>query len=108
RCSGAGFHFNGNRNQVARNVALNTLENGFTIDGDRGPLTGTTLDFNRASFAAGQGFAVINDALDTILTGNAGNGSRLDFCDDGVGTTSLSNRFGTAAATAGTDCLIAH
>jgi len=111
RCSGAGFYFNGSDNEARQNTALNVFENGFTVDGDDrngGSFARTRLVLNKASAAAAQGFAVINNAQQAELTGNTGSGSHLDFCDDGASTILSGNAFGSSAATAGLDCTITH
>jgi hypothetical protein len=111
RCAAAGFYVNGNFNYLNSNLALNTFENGYTVDGDDGGggfFSGNTLALNKTQFDAGQGFAVINGAIATSLTGNQASKNRLDFCDDGTGTVAVGNVFGTSAATPGMDCVIAH
>ncbi len=111
RCAAAGFYVNGNSNFLTGNLALNTFENGFTVDGDDGGggfFTGNTLTLNKTQFDAGQGFAVINGATVTTLTNNQASKNRLDFCDDGTGTVAAGNIFGTSASTPGMDCVIAH
>ena len=108
RCAGAGFYLRGNDNVVEYNTAMSTLENGFTVDGRNpagGLFAGTRLSLNKASFAVGQGFAVINGADRTVLTGNVGNGSFVDFCDDGTATSlPADNTFATVSAY----CRISH
>ncbi len=110
-CSGAGFYVNGNDNDVERNTALRVYENGFTVDGrnpEGGAFAGARLRLNHASYATGQGFAVIGGAVQTQLVSNTGHGSRRDFCDDGVDTTASGNVFGAAAVTPNLDCVISH
>ena len=93
---------------MERNAALSAFENGFTVDGAAGALSGTRLIGNRATSSAAQGFAVIDRAQLTTLTGNTASGSRLDFCDDGEATAATGNTFGTQSATIGRDCKVAH
>jgi len=111
RCAKAGVYVSGYYNYVDQNTALNTLENGFTVDGDDGLggfFDGNSLIANKTSFDAAQGVAVINGATNTEVIGNVAANNRLDFCDDGTTTSLLGNVFGTSAATGGTDCVIAH
>jgi len=86
---------------VERNAALSAFENGFTVDGNDGSggtFSGTRLRQNKASSNAGQGFAVIDNARQTVLTGNSASANSVDYCDAGLETLAdQSNKFGTTA-----------
>ncbi len=105
-CAAAGFFVSGSGHYLDHDQATSTYENGFTVDG-AGTDANALVD-DVATLDAGQGFAVTGGATSTFLAGNVGSKNRLDFCDDGTGTSVTGNTFGTAAATAGTDCVIAH
>jgi hypothetical protein len=102
QCARAGFYVAATVGQVTldRNVATATLENGFTVDAAADAI----LMHNRAISNAGQGFAVLTGASNTVLTSNFGSQNRTDFCDQGTATVDSGNSFTTTSAT----CDISH
>jgi len=87
RCGGAGFYVNGDNNTLNLNSATGANHNGFLVDGSGGPFANAVLTGNKALSTSGQGFAVINGAVNSTLTGNSSTKNRLDLCDAGAGTT---------------------
>jgi parallel beta-helix repeat protein len=89
RCGGAGFYVNGDANTLNLNTSTGSNHNGFLVDGNSGgpPFTNAVLTGNKAISTSGQGFGVINGAVNTALTGNTSTKNRLDLCDMGAGTT---------------------
>jgi hypothetical protein len=111
KCAAEGFYVNGSGTYLDQNASSGTYENGFTVDGDDGVggfFNSVALFKNKATTNAAQGFAVINGAVATNLSANVGSKNRLDFCNDGTGTVTAGNVFGSSASTGGTDCVIAH
>jgi hypothetical protein len=100
--AGSGFMIFGSRTYLSGNVASGGFENGFTIDSPGA--TAARLVSNQALSNAGQGIAIMFGAPAASVVGNVASGNRVDFCDDGVGTSASGNTFGTTAATGGTDC----
>lgn len=56
------------------------------------------LNNNVSQASLGVGFEITEDAENAELVRNNGFDSRVDFCDDGVGTIEDSNRFETTGA----------
>jgi hypothetical protein len=97
RCAGAGFHTSADDVALTGNQATSVGTNGFFVDGENaaGPAHfGTTLVGNRATSAAGDGFALYDGHLGgtqlpvgTTGSGNTGAFNRQDFCNEGAATT---------------------
>ncbi len=100
RCGDSGFIVQGSHNVLDANVATGAGVSGYLVNGGAGANTDVVLTRNRASQAAGQGFAVVNGAVRTVLTGNTALGHRTDFCDEGSDTdTTGGNTFGSSGPT---------
>jgi hypothetical protein len=107
QCASAGFYVNASLTLLERNQATGSFENGFTVDGDNGQgglVAQNRLVGNRTSLDAGQGFAIMNHALETTLVGNVSSGTRTDLCDEGLGTVLAGNAFATSSV----GCVISH
>ncbi len=98
--SSSGFYVDGDTNTLTSNIANGTHENGFTVISG----TGNVLTSNQTTADAAQGFAVLAAATNTILTSNRAARNRVDYCNEGTGTTSTGTVFGTAS----TACPILH
>jgi hypothetical protein len=110
-CARAGFYVGGSSNLLERNTVLGAFENGITVNGDDengGFYSDNVLDGNKPSGSAGQGVAIINGAVGTVVRNNIATKNRLDFCNDGTGTVTSGNTFPVSADTGGVDCVIAH
>lgn len=84
------FELHGSGHTLSRNDARRSLADGFRILGDD-----ITLANNVAQDNLGEGFEVTDGATNTELVDNRGQDNRTDFCDDGIGTITDGNRFGT-------------
>jgi hypothetical protein len=98
RCSRSGFQVEGAGAILDDNVSQEAGLNGFLIINARGETTGNTLTSNRALSSNAAGFAVIESAAATTLSGNHGSDNRYDFCDEGSGTLASGNAFATTSS----------
>jgi len=93
-CGGTGFFVRGMDTVVEDNRASRVGGDGFTVD--LGSLR-MRLEDNRVKDATLSGFHVRDEATvparDTVLEDNRSSKSRFDLCDEGDGTSLLSNRF---------------
>lgn len=90
---GQGFYIAGSDHELSRNESRRSLSDGFRISGDN-----VVLNNNVSQASLGVGFEITEDAENAELVRNNGFDSRVDFCDDGVGTIEDSNRFETTGA----------
>jgi hypothetical protein len=89
RCGRAGFYTQADTLSLATNQSTTANTGGFLIDGDSGggpAHLNVTLTGNKSIGTNGQGFAIVNAAANTVLTGNTGLRNRVDLCDLGSGT----------------------
>lgn len=93
-----GFYIGGDGHVVEGNKSVDNLGDGFEIDGIDITLTGNKAKGNR-----GEGFDIAGGSEQTTLLGNYASGNRVDFCDEGIATTSTDNDFDTTAAVCATD-----
>jgi hypothetical protein len=99
RCGGAAFASYGNDNAFDFNVSNHGNAFGFKIDGNAGAYSGASLTNNRALDTNGQGFGILNGAVGTTLTGNAGLKNRLDACNTTGSGFGLGNTFAVTSTT---------
>jgi hypothetical protein len=97
RCSASGFRIDGAGATLDNNVAHESGLNGFLVVNTRGGSSGNILTSNRATASNAAGFAVIDGAAATILSGNTGTSNRYDLCDQGAGTQAVGNAFTTTS-----------
>ncbi len=100
RCGGVGFLSLSGNDVFDSNVANDANGYGFEVDGGGGLRSGVVLKGNKAIGTNGEGIGVVNGAVGTTVTGNAGSKNRLDFCD----TTGSSAVSGNTFAGTSTSC----
>jgi hypothetical protein len=94
QCAVSGFMVR-HRATLERNVATQAGVHGFTV----GPMAADTVVAGNSAVAAnGAGYAVLDGAQDTALSLNTGSRNRYDLCDEGVGTTTVSNTFAAVSS----------
>lgn len=106
-CPASGIYIQGSDNYLERNTAANTPEGGFTLSGYIDGVsfhTDNLLVGNRTLKGPGQGIAIVDSAQNTAVIANTATGNRTDFCNEGTGTSTFGNTFGTTNAT----CYIKH
>ncbi|MBI3795501.1 MAG: right-handed parallel beta-helix repeat-containing protein [Deltaproteobacteria bacterium] len=87
---GDGFNIDGTGHTLTKNDAEENAGNGFDVEGDKISLTKNTAKEN-----AKVGIAVNSPAQNTTVNKNTALDNRTDFCDEGTGTTTSGNMFGT-------------
>ncbi|HVH06047.1 MAG TPA: right-handed parallel beta-helix repeat-containing protein, partial [Myxococcota bacterium] len=94
-CSGDGFRIETGENvSLTGNEAIENYDDGFDVQGG---LTIVIEDAVAKNNVAG-GIEIGEFATTTTVSGSRASGNLLDFCDEGSGTTSAGNQFGTSGA----------
>ena len=94
-CSGDGFRIEtGDNMSLTGNEAIENYDDGFDVQGG---LTILIEDAVAKNNVAG-GIEIGEFATTTTVSGSRASGNLLDFCDEGSGTTSAGNQFGTSGA----------
>lgn len=90
-----GFGITGTGHTLTENGAYENGEDGFDVGGDGDGATDVTLTGNLAEDNNAVGIEVDSSATGTIVNDNTASGNHTDFCDEGTGTTTAGNTFGT-------------
>jgi hypothetical protein len=95
-----GFGVAGFDHTLTDNVARDSGEDGFDVGrADTNPTenitVGVTLNSNTATGSNSMGIEVSAHAEDTIVDDNEAKGNRVDYCDEGMGTSASGNDFET-------------
>lgn len=100
RMGGSGFKSFGGHGTFDSNRAFDAYGgSAFLLDGGQGDADQNVFTGNRAAGSALAGFAIIRNAILTVLSGNTAANNRYDFCDDGVATdVSGGNQFQTVSS----------
>jgi len=97
RCGSPGFRVDADNVTLDLNSSSFANAAGFLVVGNAGANTGNTLTRNKALGSSGQGFAVVDSAGGTTLTGNSAAKHRVDYCDTTGASTTSANLFSTTS-----------
>jgi parallel beta-helix repeat protein len=94
-CSGPCYSLNGSAIHLERSSARLSRTTGVLVEGNNGAVADVVLADNVVLDNRAEGIAIRRGARNTTVRNNTGRHNRPDFCDEGVGTVVIDNRFDT-------------